>query len=175
MLLLRAFLGNLPRSLGGGWGRSGGGESDGVSSGVSWRLLPTQCLALGADLFEASLRHLVSANILSLLCFCFYCWGSIALPVAVFLSCWRVVIRALLAAANQTNVEHDQSSWCVFHSMSRFEASFPIHMVMVLRHTRTVYKTRRVCLLCHKIASWSGQDVMISPSFISALNRNGVG
>ncbi len=99
--------------------------------------------------------------------------GSIAPPVAVFLSCWRVVLRALLAAANHADVECNQFSWCVSHSMSGLDAFFPMHVAIVLRHARTMCKTRRVCLLCPMIASRSGCKVMMSPSFMAVLKERG--
>ncbi len=95
--------------------------------------------------------------------------------MAVFLSSCRFVVRALLAAVNLADLEDNQSSWRSFHSMSGLDASFLMHVVMVSRHTRTVYKTRRVCSLCPEIASWSGCDVMMSPSFMAAWKRSGVG
>ncbi len=64
--------------------------------------------------------------------------GNIAPPVAVFLSSCRVVFRALFAMANWADVEEDQLSWCVFGSMSGLDASFPIHVVIVSKHVRTV-------------------------------------
>ncbi len=98
-----------------------------------------------------------------------------ALPVAVFSSYLRVVLRALLAVANCADEERNQASWHAFCSMSGFGASFPILVTIVLRHVRIVYKMRNVCLLFQKIASWSGYEIMISPSFIAALKRKGVG
>ncbi len=95
--------------------------------------------------------------------------------VAVFSSCWMVVLRALLALANCTDVECDQASCSVFKSMSGFDASFPRHIAIVSRHARTVYKTWIVCSLFPNIVSCSGGEVMISPSFIAALKRMGVG
>ncbi len=101
--------------------------------------------------------------------------GSIAPPVAVFLSSCRVVVKALLAAANWADLEDNQSSWHTFCNMSGLDASFPMYVAMVSRHARTVYNMRRVYLLCPEIASWNGHDVMISPSFMVTLNWNGVG
>ncbi len=149
-----------PHSLHGDQERLDGGESSGASVGVSWWLLPPQCLAPGAVVFNTSLRHLAAASIFSLLRSCFWSksWssivgGSISLPIAVFLSSCRVVVRALLAAANRADLEHNQFSWHAFHSMSGLDAFFLMHVAMVLRHVRTVYNTRRVCSLCPKIAS----------------------
>ncbi len=84
-------------------------------------------------------------------------------------------MRALLAMANCADVEYNQASCCAHRCMSGFDACFPRHVAKVSRHTRTVYKTRIVCLLFPKIASWSGCEVMIFPSFIAALKRKGVG
>ncbi len=64
--------------------------------------------------------------------------GSIAPPVAVFLRCWRVVLMVLLAVSNHADVEHDQFSWCAFCSLSMLDASFPVHVTILLRHARTV-------------------------------------
>ncbi len=94
--------------------------------------------------------------------------------MAVFLSSCRVVVRALLAAANQADFEHNQFSWHEFCNMSGLHATFPMHVVMVSRHARTVYNTRRVCSLNPEIASWNGCDVMMFPSFMAVLKRNGV-
>ncbi len=101
--------------------------------------------------------------------------GSIASPVAVFLSSCIFVVRALFTAANQADFEDNRLSWCACHSMSWLDASFPIHVAMVSRHERTIYKTRRVCSLCPVMVSLSGCDVMTSPSFMAAVKRNGVG
>ncbi len=90
--------------------------------------------------------------------------------VCIVRSC-RAVVRAMLATANCVDFEDNQSSWHAFCSMSGLDTSFPIHVVMVSRHTRTVYNTRRVCSLCPEIASWSGQDVMMSPIVMAALKR----
>ncbi len=60
-------------------------------------------------------------------------------------------MRAILVAANCADREYDQESWCALHSISRFDASFPMQVAMVLRQVRTVYKTSIVCLLFPKI------------------------
>ncbi len=69
----------------------------------------------------------------------------------------------------------NQVPWYAFQSMSGFDASFLLQVAIVSRHTRTVYKTRMVCLLFPEIASSNGCEVMISPNFIAFLKRIGVG
>ncbi len=84
-------------------------------------------------------------------------------------------MRTLLATANCTEVECNQESWCAFHSMSGFDASFPIHLATVSRQARTMYKTSVVCLLFPNILSCSSIDVMISPQLDSYDEEEGCG
>ncbi len=95
--------------------------------------------------------------------------------MVVRLSWWRQVARALSDMAKQVEGNFNQESWRAYWSMSGLEASFPMQAAMVLRHMRTVYKTRVVCLLFPKMASRRCLEVMMSPSLMTALKRKEVG
>lgn len=82
-------------------------------------------------------------------------------------SCWRQVLRDLLD-------NKDKFSMQAFCSMSGYATSFPMEVLMVSRHTWTVYMTMVVCSLFPVIVSSSGLEVMMSPSLMAALKWKGV-